>query len=80
MVKIPKIYEKVIERMYVKSFEGKIDRGKVRNILGNTFKLKRREIIPILREMHDLKLIQIPRNSGGRYIVILWSPPQNSVT
>ena len=75
MAKTPKIYLKVIERMYEKSFEDKLDKGKVRNILGNTFKLKRNEIMPILREMHDFKLIQIPRNCGGRYIIILWSPP-----
>lgn len=76
MEKIPKIYEKVIERMYEKSFQGKLDSGKARHILGWTFKLRRPEIIPILREMHELKLIEIPKNCGGRYIFILWTPPR----
>lgn len=75
-MKIPKIYEKVIERMYVKSFEGKLETWKVRQVLGVDFKIRRREMMPILREMHDLKLIKIPPNAGGRFVFVIWTPPK----
>jgi hypothetical protein len=74
MDKHPKIYELVIEKMYIKSFKGKLDSGKARHILGSCFHVHRSHIIPILKEMEEYGLIEIPENVGGRYIFVVWKP------
>lgn len=78
MMKVPEIYNKVIERMYMKSFKGKLPTGKARHILGTSFHINKQQVFIILKEMQSFKLIEIPKNSGGRYIIILWNPPRNS--
>jgi hypothetical protein len=77
-MRVPKIYEKVVERMWEESFQGKLSTGKARHILGWRFKLKRQDMMPILKEMQYYKLIKIT-NSGGRFILILWNPHKNNV-
>ena len=55
MRKVPKIYEKVINRLYLNSFEGKIHTWKVRRVLGITFHINKHDILPILKEMVEYK-------------------------
>jgi len=74
MIQAPRIYQKVIERMYAQSFQDKLDTGKARHILGTSFHINKQEVRDILKDMERFKLIKIPPNVGGRYIFILWSP------
>lgn len=74
MKKVPKIYEKVINKMYMNSFEGKLHTWKARRILGVIFHINKHDIISILKEMEEYKLVKFPKNAGGRYIFIIWTP------
>ena len=79
MTKTPRIYIKVMERMYIKSFEGKISMGEARHLLGWIFHLGREDIRLILKEMERYKLIKIPENAGGRYLFVLWTPKAHAI-
>lgn len=69
-MKIPVVYQVIVEKIEVLSFKGRIDTGEVRKTLRKVFRMPRQKITTILKEMQDLDLIKFETEKGGRHILI----------
>ncbi len=67
-MKIPTVYQIIVERMYINSFKGRLSLAKAKNILGFIFRMPECKKSRIMKELQDMGLLEI---NGQRFVQLV---------